>query len=349
MSSEKISVLIVDDSALARRLLSGMISSDPELEVAGEARNGIEAISMTRKLNPDVVTMDVLMPEMDGLAALEYIMNKSPRPVVMISALTKEGADFTLRALELGAVDCIAKPDQFLLSQSEAVEEILVKIKAAARSRAREVWEKTRKGKPIRKFKRAREKIRGGRIFVIGASAGGPKVISEILPALPADLSAPMVLVQHIPEAFTASLAERLDAKSSIKVKKAEQSEELKEGVALVVPGDKDLVLERISPKITKVRLVPTSMKHGASPVIDVTMESAAEAYGSKAVGILLTGMGTDGAEGLAAIKQAGGDTIVQDGDSCLIFGMPKVAIERGLAGAILPPQKIAQAIVEKA
>jgi len=346
LEQRKITVLIVDDSALVRQLLVDMVSQDPDMEVAGVARDGVEAIKMTRDLDPDVITMDIHMPEMDGLSALEYIMKTFPRPVVMLSALVKKGAAPTLKALELGAVDFIAKPSQFPTSVSEVRQDVVDKIKAAARSRAREAWERARKARPPKKVKFRREAVRGGRVVVIGASAGGPRALAEIVPAFPGEVPASIVVVQHMPEPFTGSFAERLNSRSRVEVREAVNAEELEEGLALVVPGGQDLIFERIGGGKVRARLLPTVARHGASPVIDVTMESAAQVFEERAIGVLLSGMGSDGAMGLGMIKDAGGETIAQNEDTCLVFGMPKAAIERHLARTVLPLEKIAEAIV---
>lgn len=345
---EKITVLIVDDSALVRQLLVDMISQDDELEVAGVARDGVEAIKLTVELDPDVVTMDIHMPEMDGLAALEYIMKKSPRPVVMLSALVKKGAAPTLRALELGAVDFIAKPTQFPTSVNEVREDVLNKIKAAAHSRAREIWERARKAKPPKKVKMKRAPVGAGRLVVMGASAGGPRALAEIIPSLPEEMPASLVIVQHMPEPFTGSFAERLNSKANIDVREAEQGDELEPGLGFVVPGGQDLVFEKIGGDKVRVKLLPTVARHGASPVIDVTMESAAQVFGARTIGVLLSGMGSDGAMGLGMIRDAGGETIAQNEETCLVFGMPKAAIERKLVSEVLPLDKIAEAVVAK-
>ena len=346
MEQRKITVLIVDDSALVRQLLVDMVSQDPDMEVAGVARDGVEAIKMTRELDPDVITMDIHMPEMDGLSALEYIMKTFPRPVVMLSALVKKGAAPTLKALELGAVDFIAKPSQFPTSVSEIREDVIDKIKAAARSRAREVWERARKARPPKKVKVRREAMRGGRVVVIGASAGGPRALAEIVPAFPGEIPASIVVVQHMPEPFTGSFAERLNSRSRVDVREAVNAEELEEGLALVVPGGQDMTFEKIGGGKVRARLLPTVARHGASPVIDVTMESAAQVFEERAIGVLLSGMGSDGAMGLGMIKDAGGETIAQSEDTCLVFGMPKAAIERQLVRAVLPLEKIVEAVV---
>lgn len=344
--SDKTTILIVEDSALVRQLLVDMVSQAPDLEVAGLARNGVEAIKMIEELDPDVVTMDIHMPEMDGLTALEYIMKRSPRPVLMLSALVKRGATPTLKALELGAVDFIAKPSQFPISVMDVKEDILRKIRAAAKSKAQEVLERARRAMPPRKVEVRKGEARGGRVVVMGASAGGPRALSEIVPLLPGNLPASMVIAQHMPEPFTGSFADRLNARASIQVREAEQGEELTEGVALVVPGGKDMALESAGGSRVRSKLLPTIARHGASPVIDVTMESAAQVYGKRAIGVLLSGMGSDGAMGMGMIRDAGGDTVAQDEQTCLVFGMPRAAIDRRFVKEVVPLEKIAETIV---
>lgn len=345
---KKISVLIVDDSALVRQLLADIISKDRELEVAGLARNGVEAIKLTRETDPDVITMDIYMPEMDGLSALEYIMKKLPRPVVMLSVLTKSGAAPTLKALELGAADFVAKPTQFPTSVAGVSEEVLDKIKTAALSRAGQTWERSRRARPPKRLKMKKGDVRGGRMVVIGASAGGPIALQAIIPALPAALPAYVAIVQHMPGPFTGSFAERLGSKARLEVKEAVSGEVLKEGRALLAPGGQDMVFDRVDERRVRALTQATVARHGASPVIDVTMESAAQVFGEKTVGVLLSGMGNDGALGLGMIKDAGGETIAQNEETSLVYGMPRAAIERKLADTVLPLEEIAQAIVEK-
>lgn len=341
----KIGVLIVDDSALVRQLLTDMVNKEPDMEVAGIAQDGVQAIKMAQELNPDVITMDIHMPEMDGLSALEYIMRKAPTPVIMISALVQKGAVPTLKALELGAVDFIPKPSQFPTAVKEIHEEVVQKIRAAAGSRARELWDRMAKARRPREAKKLRRTPVGGRLVVIGASAGGPSALTEILPLFPEDMPAPMVIVQHMPKPFTDSFAERLNARSQIQVIVPPDGTELTEGCAFVVPGAHDMVFEKDGASV-KVRNIPTVARRAASPVIDVTMESAAQVYGSRSIGVLLTGMGSDGALGLGMIKDAHGDTIAQDEKTSLVFGMPRAAIERKLAKKILPLEKIADGVL---
>jgi len=275
-------------------------------------------------------------------------MRRYPRPVVMISALAKKGAEPTLKALELGAVDFIEKPSPFPGSIDGVREDVVDKIRTAAHSKAKEVWERARKVRPPRKVKLRKSLVRGGRVIVLGASAGGPRALSQIIPALPDDLPASVAIVQHMPERFTGSFADRLDSRSRIDVSEAKQGEELSEGRAYVVPGERDMGFEVFGGRGVRTRLMPTVAKHGASPVIDVTMESAAQVFGEKAIGVLLSGMGNDGAMGIGMIRDAGGDTIAQDEETSLVFGMPRVAIERKLVDEVLPVEKIAEAIVAR-
>lgn len=347
-SDEEVSVLIVDDSALVRRILSDLFSREPGIGVAGVARNGVEAIRLTQELDPDVITMDIYMPDMDGLSALEYIMKRYPRPVVMISALAKKGAESTLKALELGAVDFIERPSRFPNSMSGVQEDVVGKIRTAAQSKAREIWERARKVKPPKKVRLRKGLVRGGRVVVVGASAGGPRALAQVIPSLPEDLPATVAIVQHMPEQFTGSFAERLNSKSRIEVSEARQGEELSEGRAYVAPGEKDMGFEVFGARGVRTRLMPTLARHGASPVVDVTMESAAQVFRGRAIGVLLSGMGNDGAMGLGMIKKAGGYTIAQDEETSLVFGMPRAAAERKLVDEVLPVENIAEAIVAR-
>lgn len=344
---KKVSVLIVDDSALVRQLLFDMVSRDSELEVAGVARNGVEAIKLTQERDPDVITMDINMPEMDGITALEYIMNKYPRPVVMISVIAKKGADATLRALELGAVDFITKPSKLPTAVSQVQDEVIAKIKEAADSRAREIWERVRRTRPPAEIQIDRSRVRGGHMIVLGASAGGPRALAEVLPSLPGGIPAYIAIVQHMPGAFADSFAKRLDEKTNIEVKKAVNGEKLVMGEAVVAPGGEDLVFEKSRDGGVNTRLLPTVARKGASPVVDVTMESAAQLFKEKAIGVLLSGMGSDGAMGLGMIKDVGGRTIAQDKDTCLVYGMPKAAVERKLADKVVPVDKVAEEIIK--
>jgi two-component system chemotaxis response regulator CheB len=343
---QKIRVLIVDDSALVRKLLRDVISGDPEMEVVGTASNGVEAISMISALEPDVVTMDIHMPEMDGLSALEYIMRKHPLPVVMLSALAQKGARPTLKALELGAVDFITKPSHYPSAIREISEEVVFKIKTAAAARKSlirgQLDRKVRKKPAVSKPPSKRD-----RLVIIGSSAGGPKALAEIMPLFPAGTPASMVIVQHMPDVFTRSFARRLDSICDLHVKEAEENDILVPGRVLVAPGGKNLVVDREKGSQGEVHLMNTQNKAGASPNIDTTMITAAESYGVDSIGVIMTGMGSDGARGIEKIKASKGETVAQDEESCLVYGMPKVAIEKGCVDWIVSLGQIPDKVME--
>ncbi|MFW6113333.1 MAG: protein-glutamate methylesterase/protein-glutamine glutaminase [Actinomycetota bacterium] len=344
--AKKIRVLIVDDSALVRKLLSDVISSDPGMEVVGTASNGVEAIKTVPKVRPDVVTMDIHMPEMDGLSALEYIMRKNPLPVVMLSALAQKGAASTLKALELGAVDFITKPSHFPSAIREISEEVILKVRTAAQARKSIMLGRPRK--PARGGLSAREVTSPEKnLVIIGASAGGPKALSGIMPLFPEDTPAAVIIVQHMPGIFTRSFAERLSNNCKLPVKEAEEDDGLTPGRILIAPGGKDLIVSREGQGEGWVQLMNCRNKGGASPRIDTTMITAAEAYGSSSIGVIMTGMGSDGARGIERIKTIKGNTIAQSEESCLVFGMPKVAIEGGFIDWVVPLEKIPEKVLE--
>ncbi len=336
-----VKVLVVDDSALVRKMLGDIIRSDPQMEVVGTASNGLEAVKAAAELDPDVITMDIHMPEMDGLTALEHIMKKNPRPVVMLSALTRRGAVPTIRSLELGAVDFIAKPAHLPAEARAMSEDVLGKIRMAAGTAStmrRSAFQAPRLASRFKERKPATAKA-----IVFGASAGGPKALAEILPELPENIPASIIVVQHLPAVFTRTFAERLDYRSGISVKEAERGDRLEPGLALVAPGGFNLV-------VTKGGSGRVALKEAdsvkASPAIDVTMASVAELYGEDAIGVLMTGMGTDGAEGMARIKEMKGKTVAQDESTSLVFGMPRAAIERRAVDCVVPLREIPEAIL---
>ncbi len=336
-----IRVLVVDDSALVRKMLTDIIQSDAEMEVVGTAANGVEAVKAVAELDPDVITMDIHMPEMDGLTALEYIMKKYPRPVVMLSALTREGAISTIRSLELGAVDFIAKP-AYMPAEARAMSaEVLDKIRTAMSSAASVRRRAAHPGRPPRRFKGRKPAATPAIVF--GASAGGPKALAEVLPELPGDIPAAILVVQHMPPVFTRTFAERLDHRSDIRVKEAERGDQLEPGLALVAPGGFDLVV--VKGGAGRIVLEEADV-HKASPSIDATMNSVAELYGASAVGVLMTGMGADGADGMARIKEGNGKTVAQDETTSLVFGMPRAAIERRVVDYVVPLRQIPETIL---
>jgi two-component system, chemotaxis family, protein-glutamate methylesterase/glutaminase len=345
--SQKIRVLIVDDSALVRKLLRDVISADPDMVVVGTASNGVEAIRCIGELEPDVVTMDIHMPDMDGLTALEYIMRKNPLPVIMLSALAQKGAEATFRALELGAVDFITKPSHYPSAIREVRDEVILKVKTAAAASSSIIAGKAVKRRAKKKPSLARRPAISHKLVIIGASAGGPRALTDIMPLFPPDTPAPIIIVQHMPSVFTRSFAERLDILCGMRVKEAEESEELQPGRILVAPGERDVIISMEYGKTGRIELMNSQNKTGATPRIDITMITAAETYGSEAIGVIMTGMGSDGAQGMEMIKKNRGATIAQDEESCLVFGMPRVAIERGLVDTIVPLEKIPEAVLD--
>ena len=343
---KKIRVLVVDDSAFMRRLLRDILESDPEIEVCCEARDGIEAIEKVKTEDPDVVTLDIEMPRMNGLDALRYIMKKYPRPVIMVSALTQEGADATIKALEYGAVDFIPKSSStFAVNLREMKEEIIKKVKEVAKIPPRFLHLKRRRvlREQMQKVRKKGEIAR--RAVAIAASTGGPQSLLQVFEKLPGELDAAILLVQHMPPGFTKSFAMRLDRISQLNVKEAEDGETVYENWAYVAPGDYHMeVVSRLGKPVIKLYKGPKI--HGVRPAADPMMKSVAKLFGRKTVGVVMTGMGRDGAEGLAEIKRRGGITIAQDKETSIIFGMPKAAIELGVVDYVVPLDKIADTIV---
>lgn len=340
---KKIKVLVVDDSALMRKMVGDIISGTPGLELAGTANDGLECLAQVRKLKPDVVTLDIEMPNMDGLQALARLMSESPVAVLILSAHAVEGAEATLLALELGAVDFITKPSGSISLDIEKVQQQLVeKVFMAA-------------GVDLNKLKNHRHKItdppavhalppaRGQKIVAIGSSTGGTRALAEIIPKLPGNLNAGLVLIQHMPVGFTKSLAERLSSRSRIMVREASDGDIVKPGLALLVPADYHLTVDNSG---YKIQLNQDPQRFGVRPSVDVTMESLAANAKVPLVGVILTGMGHDGAKGMAAIKKQGGHTIAEDRSTCVVFGMPKSAIETGMVDLVLPLEQIPQAII---
>jgi two-component system chemotaxis response regulator CheB len=333
----RIRVLVVDDSALMRRLICDILESAPGMVVAGTARNGAEALQKVRELNPDVVTLDIEMPVRDGLSALQDIMNERPVPVVMLSAMNKRQADITMKALEMGAVDFFPKTSGTISLDLEKVSgDLLGKLRTAAgiRRLARQ------HPRPV-PVDWPRFVPRNGRgLVVIGASTGGPGALTEVLGGLPRDIPAAILIVQHMPEGFTQSFAERLNWITSLEVREARHGDELHAGVALVAPGDRHMTIEN-----GRIALSDGPPVNNVRPSVDVLMKSAAE-FCSGCIGVLLTGMGADGAEGLREIKRFDGRTLVQDEATCVVFGMPRAAIDLGAADRVVPLGDMARNIL---
>jgi two-component system chemotaxis response regulator CheB len=337
LSAAKIKVLCVDDSALIRDLLSEIINSQPDMEVVAVAPDPLVARDLIKRHNPDVLTLDVEMPRMDGIDFLERLMRLRPMPVLMVSSLTQSGSEVTLRALELGALDFVAKPSLGIRSgMLEYAEEIAEKIRAAARSRPRRAA--ARNEAPPQRL--TAPLMSSEKLLIIGASTGGTEAIRRVLEPLPANSPAIMI-AQHMPGGFTRSFAERLDRLCQIRVKEAEDGERVLPGHAYIAPGDAHLKLARSGANyVARLDQGPPVNRH--RPSVDVLFRSAAEQAGRNSVGVLLTGMGKDGAAGLLEMRQAGAPTIAQDEASCVVFGMPREAIALGGATEVVSLEQIA-------
>ena len=334
-----INVLVVDDSALIRRLLSDIIQRTPGLTLAGTAPDAYAARTMVIELAPDVITLDIEMPKVDGLRFLEVLMQARPTPVVMISTLTELGADATLRALELGAIDFVPKPRLDIARGIEEYESIIVsKIRAAASSRLPRLRPQAQK--LPRTTYTGTEKI-----VAIGASTGGTEAIKCIIESLPANAPA-TIITQHMPAGFTTSFAKRLDACSRVNVREAQGNERLLPGTAYLAPGSQHLTIKRDGADYRTV-LQDTPRVSGHKPSVDVMFESASKYAGHNAVGVLLTGMGKDGAKGLLSLHNQGAFTICQDEASCVVFGMPRAAIALNAASVILNISDISPALLQ--
>ena len=336
-------VLIVDDSAVMRQLISTMLSADPGIEVVGTAPDPHVARERIKALNPDVVTLDVEMPHMDGVTFLRKIMSLRPMPVVMISTLTQAGAEVTLEALEIGAVDFIAKPVHDVASaMGDLAGELQSKVKAAARSSVRV---RPSHPTPVRRPPRPLLNRPTGKIVVIGASTGGVEALKDVLMRLPADCP-PILVTQHMPATFTPAFARRLDNECPMAVSEATHNARIEAGHAYIAPGGYHLELVRNGSHLAcSVHDGPAVSGH--RPSADVLFRSAARVAGTTAIGVILTGMGKDGAEGLLELRQAGAMTLGQDEASSLIYGMPRVAFERGAVIRQLPLSEMADAIID--
>jgi two-component system chemotaxis response regulator CheB len=340
--SASVRVLIVDDSAFMRELLSTVLAADPEIEVVGTAPDPFVAREEIKKLNPDVVTLDVEMPRMDGLTFLRKIMTLRPMPVVMISTLTQAGAEITLDALEIGAVDFVAKPTSDVATAlDELAGELQAKVKAAARTRVRALRPKPEA--PKRYDTRAMGST--GKIVVVGASTGGVEALKVLLMGLPADCP-PILITQHMPPRFTAAFAERLNRECPMTVSEAVHGEIIVSGHAYIAPGSHHLELVRGSGRFA-CTLSDGPLVSGHRPSVDVLFHSAARTSKDATIGVILTGMGRDGADGLLELRRVGATTLGQDEESSLIYGMPRVAFERGAVMHQRPLSQVAGAIID--
>lgn len=342
-------VLIVDDSAFMRHAVAKYLETDPEIIVVGSAYDGLDALAKIHALQPDVVTLDVEMPRMDGLTALKRIMAECPTPVVMLSALTQRGAEATVRALMRGAVDFMPKPSAGV-DIGTVIEELTAKVKIAAGVRAANralagAMDAGPRSAPAPSASQSEPRPfrKGDPVIVIGASTGGPSALRQVLSGLPADLQAAIAVVQHMPAGFTQSLARRLDESSPLAVREAVDGDRLARRLVLLAPGDYHLRFEGMR----RVTLNQGPPRHHVRPAADVAMESAAECHGSAVIGVVLTGMGDDGTEGAGRIKTVGGKVIAEHESTSVVYGMPRSVVEAGLADQVIPLPEVAPALVE--
>ncbi len=369
-TGRQIRILIVDDSAFMRKALQMMLESDPLIKVIATARDGEEGVEKVRRLKPDLVTMDIEMPRMDGLAALREIMATNPTPVMMISSLTTDGASATLDALEMGAVDFIPKGLSYVsLDIVKIKEELVAKIKDIVRrknllmARARRARfakltkapiQKPAPGQPAARRRPAFETSVAAPVakrshpvsmIAVGSSTGGPPALQAIIPRLPRNLPVGMVIAQHMPATFTKSLADRLDSLSRVAVREAEHGDPVEPGTVLIAPGGRHLTVKKYGVRANVVISdEPSTTLY--KPCVDVTLNSVADNFGRATMGVILTGMGSNGVVGIRSIRDRGGVVIAQDEESCVVYGMPRAVIEAGLASHIAPVENIASEVL---
>lgn len=337
-------VLVVDDSAFMRYSISQYLNERPDLQVVGAARDGKEALELIPRLDPDVVTLDVEMPRLDGLSTLREIMQHFPRPVVMLSSMTREGAAETIQALTLGAVDFVTKPTSNVNIRAvldEAAQKIL--RAASARIRPGSFLVRTSPAPLAEAMPKGggRPLQRNDPVVLIGTSTGGPRALHEVVPALPADLPAAVVIVQHMPAGFTHSLAERLDSLSKLKVKEAQPGDPLLAGQALLAPGGFHMLFD----ENLQVTLNQNPTVHGVRPAVDVTLISLIQRLGRSVIAVILTGMGSDGTNGATLLHSMGGRVIAEHESTSVVWGMPRSVVEAGAADFILPLPEVASRI----
>lgn len=368
----KIKVLIVDDSIFMRKALETLLSGEPDMEIVGMAKNGLEAIEMAEQFKPDIITMDIEMPTMDGITALERIMKSNPTPVIMVSSLTKEGADATLRALDLGAVDFMTKDSQSF-GGTDIEKGLKDKIRKFARNKS---LVKLLTPSSTSSFNANQSfKIPGAhahptsvstpfahssnvdgskrvvinktgikRVVALGTSTGGPQSLQKVIPLLPADLGVPVVVTQHMPPNFTQSLATRLNTLSKVEVVEAQGKEKLEPNVVYIAKGGYHLKFQKVGASVyTELSTEPSNVFN--IPGVDVMVDSIAEIYGKECLGVIMTGMGSDGCKGLKNLKNMGGTIIAQNEPSCIVYGMPRAVVDAGIADEIVPLEEIASRI----
>jgi len=350
-SKEKIKVLVVDDSAFMRKVISDMLSQDDEIEVVGTAKNGKDGIDKAQLLKPHVITLDVEMPIMDGITALEKLLELNPAPkVIMLSSLTNNGGEATMKALDAGAFDFVPKPTSSIIhfNIDDIKEDLVKKIKNSVTSNTLNYNRKSIF--PNKITMQPKEKVQSDcmlkYIIAVGTSTGGPRALQEVIPLLPADLPAAVLIVQHMPPGFTKSLALRLDSLSEINVKEAENGDILKPGWAYLAPGNYHMYINKASGEY-RIGLNQEIPMTGHRPSVNYMMNSVAACGHKNLIAVMMTGMGNDGSEGITKIKNVGGKTIAQNEETCVVYGMPKSAVNMGVIDKIIPLTEIAKEIVK--
>ncbi len=354
-----IKVMIVDDSALIRRVLKDILEKDEEIEVIESASNGMEALEKLETIKPDLITLDIEMPVMDGISTLKEIVKKYNIPVVMISSLSKIGADLTLQAFDIGAIDFLTKPENvFGLSSLDLQEDIIKKIKTAATIGTTKELKSNKKVNKLKKTinreafpERKIAKLSMGlnnkfkNLIVIGTSTGGPRALQEVIPILPKEIDGAVVVVQHMPPNFTKSLAERLNKSSELKVKEAKDGDVISRGEVYIAPGDYHMRVEKQGNDLI-IKLSQEEKEMGLRPTADILMESVAKIRSYNKIGVILTGMGSDGSKGILELKKNGAFNISQDEATSVVFGMPKAAISTGCVDLVVPLDEVAETII---
>lgn len=345
--SDKVRVLVIDDSALMRKLIPQILERDPSIQVVGTAMDGEFGLKKIEELKPDVVTLDLEMPRMDGMETLRQITKRYKIPTIIVSSHSTEGATATFKALALGAIDFVSKPkDAAAAKMDDVAQELINKIKAAARTEVKQVQQQLPEPTRVNKKHTFRASA-PSKLVAIGISTGGPNALQYMLSQLPGDFPGSIVVVQHMPEGFTEMFARRLNECCAIEVKEAASGDMLLAGRVLICPGNRHIRVKRMSMGDTIVLGAPEEAKvNGHRPSCDVLFRSVAQEFGSNAVGLIMTGMGEDGADGLGEMRAKGAMTIAQDENSCVVYGMPKAAIERGYAQRVVSLELLANTLV---
>jgi len=342
---EKVRVLVVDDSAFMRKVITDILDSDDDIKVVATAKSGIDALEKAKKFKPDVITLDIKMPGMDGLECLAELNRLGKIPVIMLSSITQDGADATIQALAEGAIDFITKPSNiFDMNSEEKKKEIIEKVKMASKSvpYSKNIT-KVRKNNPVYK-----ERPVLNNIVLIGTSTGGPKALQEVIAAIPEDVNAAFLVVQHMPPGFTKSLAERLDGMSKVRVKEAEDDEPIKTGYVYIAPGDYHMLAEKDEKSKLKIKLTKEPPVGSHRPSVDVLFESVSNTDFENVVAVIMTGMGGDGSEGIKKLKKNKNvSVIVQDEKTSVVFGMPRAAIQTGVVDIVTPLSEISNEIMK--